>query len=277
MPAPVCGTWPAFWLLGSSDPAPWPEAGEIDILENVNDAQSNGYTLHTSAGFVAENHTAAEMKGRLVTGNCDVNAQGQEKNVGCGIVDGQETKSYGDGFNDNNGGVFATLVDELGVRIWFFPRDKLPADITAHQPVPPCWNMTGGGALEPRHDGEQPMPIHMPNGTESTWDIPNAIFTSPDNGADGMKRHFRDMQIIFNTAFCGDWAGKVWESSPTCKALAPTCQDFVSNHPKEFEEVYWAINGVRVFQPGRERLSLNMDTGNLTVVSPVPPLAVLQG
>jgi len=37
------GYWPAFWLLGSG---PWPEHGEIDILEDVNGLGSASETLH---------------------------------------------------------------------------------------------------------------------------------------------------------------------------------------------------------------------------------------
>lgn len=32
MPGSICGTWPAFWLLGSGN---WPQNGEIDIIEGL--------------------------------------------------------------------------------------------------------------------------------------------------------------------------------------------------------------------------------------------------
>jgi len=54
------GIWPAFWMLGASYPTvPWPDCGEIDIMENFgvhnNDASVNHGTLHgpgdTGAGI----------------------------------------------------------------------------------------------------------------------------------------------------------------------------------------------------------------------------------
>lgn len=42
-----CGTWPAAWETLESD---WPNSGEVDIVEGVNNETPNQSTLHTSAG-----------------------------------------------------------------------------------------------------------------------------------------------------------------------------------------------------------------------------------
>jgi beta-glucanase (GH16 family) len=43
------GTWPAFWMLGPDD-IPWPENGEIDIMEQVGSAPDKiKGTIHTKA------------------------------------------------------------------------------------------------------------------------------------------------------------------------------------------------------------------------------------
>jgi len=45
MPGGICGTWPAFWSLGSGT---WPQGGEIDIIEGVNLNTQNKMVLHTN-------------------------------------------------------------------------------------------------------------------------------------------------------------------------------------------------------------------------------------
>lgn len=42
-----CSTWPAAWETLESD---WPNSGEVDVVEGVNDVVPNQSTLHTSAG-----------------------------------------------------------------------------------------------------------------------------------------------------------------------------------------------------------------------------------
>jgi beta-glucanase (GH16 family) len=37
------GLWPAFWILGAGD---WPATGEIDVMENVGDAEWTSVALH---------------------------------------------------------------------------------------------------------------------------------------------------------------------------------------------------------------------------------------
>ena len=58
------GTWPALWMLGSSihHGIPWPECGEIDILENTgaNPSRVQG-TIH-GPGYFAEKGITAIRK-----------------------------------------------------------------------------------------------------------------------------------------------------------------------------------------------------------------------
>jgi hypothetical protein len=69
MPINACGSWPAFWMLGSGNGV-WPNFGEIDIIEYINDSEDNLMALHT-----APNCTIA---GAGQTGEC-----GCEKVLGC--------------------------------------------------------------------------------------------------------------------------------------------------------------------------------------------------
>ncbi|KAI4090165.1 MAG: hypothetical protein L6R37_007932 [Teloschistes peruensis] len=210
-PSGICGTWPAAWLL--SDSGAWPKGGEIDIFEGANDQAYNKMTLHTSPDCAIQ-HTG--FSGDLETANCDVNAAGQGKNMGCGIRHPMaQGLSFGQGMNKIGGGIYATVWTSTDIQIFHFPRADVPADIATPNPDP------------------------------SKWGMPVAKFSG---AACNIDAHFQNLNIIFNTAFCGDWAGEAWSSSPTCKAKAPTCEQYVRDNPGVFGEAYWLIRSVKVYE-----------------------------
>ncbi|KAK4696153.1 hypothetical protein P7C71_g1722, partial [Lecanoromycetidae sp. Uapishka_2] len=207
-----CGTWPAFWMLG---PGTWPAGGEIDIIEGVNNAATNQMTLHTSSGCSVSNAPEySSPQSSFNTTNCDVNATGQKKNAGCGII-AKDTNTFGAGFNAIGGGVYATEWTDEAIQIWFFPRSSIPADITSNTP------------------------------DTSKWETPLSHFC----GNCDIKSHFQNMNIIFDTTFCGQWAGDpdVWKQS-TCGSKADTCNAYVQENPTAFVDAYWLVNSVKVYQ-----------------------------
>ncbi|KAJ5697227.1 concanavalin A-like lectin/glucanase domain-containing protein [Penicillium malachiteum] len=205
MPSSTCGTWPAFWMLGSD----WPNNGEIDIIEGVNQQSTNQMTLHTSDGCTINNSGSS---GSLETSNCYVEASGQSSNAGCAIID-SSTSSYGDGFNNADGGVYATEWTSDAISIWHFTNSSVPSDITSGSPDP------------------------------SGWGTPDAMFS----GDCDISSHFSNLQIVFDITFCGDWAGDVW-SDGSCSSYASTCDDYVQNNPTAFSNTYWSINSLKVYQ-----------------------------
>ena len=218
-----CGVWPAFWLLGSG--AEWPINGEIDILEGVNLQKNNSMTLHTNAGCSIQ---PTGFSGKLDTPDCDVANEAQGKNKGCGIQN-PSTQSYGVPFNMAGGGVIATEVNSQAISIWHFERTKVPADITAGNP------------------------------DTSKWGMPVAKFAGNCN----IDQHFKKMQLIFDTTFCGDWAGKVWPQSE-CAAKAPTCEEYVLNNPQAFEDAYFLVNSVKVYQQKGNSRRMARRLGNMS-------------
>ncbi|KAJ7599036.1 glycoside hydrolase family 16 protein [Mycena floridula] len=112
-----CGTWPAIWTVG----ADWPNQGEIDIMEGVNNQGPNqvGCTMPSSRSEL----------GTPLLNNCDVAAT---SNSGCGVkfVD---TRSYGSVFNSNGGGWYAMERTNSGIKVWFWSRaaGTVPADVSA--------------------------------------------------------------------------------------------------------------------------------------------------
>ncbi|EEB09148.1 glycosyl hydrolase family 16 [Schizosaccharomyces japonicus yFS275] len=202
-----CGTWPAFWMLGDD----WPNGGEIDILEGVNRQAANQFTLHTKDGC-----TMKDAK-RFQTGtnqalDCYVYAPDQGSNAGCG-VSSLSSLSYGSGFNQNGGGIFALDWRSEGIRAWFFPRNSTPPDIYTANPQP--------------HD----------------WGYPDADF--PNTYCD-IDTNFQSQRIVFDLTFCGDWAGA--DSVYDLFGCPSTCTSFVANSPKNFTEAYWNIRSLQVFK-----------------------------
>jgi beta-glucanase (GH16 family) len=53
------GTWPAIWMLASTNPLKWPDDGEIDIMEHV--GYNPGY-IHFSVHTKKFNHTIGTQK-----------------------------------------------------------------------------------------------------------------------------------------------------------------------------------------------------------------------
>lgn len=91
-----CGTWPALWL---TDPDNWPEHGEIDVMEAVNQGDTgNQMTLHTSSN--CKMNVKRKGTGTVAYQNC---ANGTNDNAGCGVKG--KTATYGEEFNANGGGV----------------------------------------------------------------------------------------------------------------------------------------------------------------------------
>lgn len=169
-------------------------------------------TLHTGPGCSISRNN--EMLGNVSTDNCDVNAFGQSNNQGCQIKTDNDL-TYGTGFNDNGGGVYATEITADFINIFFFPRGSIPWDISSASPDP------------------------------SSWGTPMAVF----KGDCDIASTFRKMQLVFTNTFCGDWAGNAW-SSGSCAYKANTCVDYVQYHPEAFEDAYWSVNSLRVYQQG---------------------------
>ena len=238
MPGGVCGTWPAFWMVGPD----WPTYGEIDIIEGVNSQASNSMTLHTNAGCAITNN--GQYTGTMSTSNCNVGAAGQSTNAGCQI-NCPSTGSYGTAFNAGGGGVYATEWTSDEISIWFFPRSAIPSDISSGSPNPTSWGPA----------------------------------TAAFSGGCDIDTHFENLQIVFDTTFCGDWAGSVWSSDHSCSPKASTCQSFVQNNPSAFATAYWSVNSLKVYQDNGistsaadtfAKAALNQTTGSAAVTTGVP-------
>lgn len=210
------------WTVGPN----WPNGGEIDIIEGVNQQTTDAMTLHTSDGCTINN---SGFTGTLSTSNCYINAPGQSNNAGCGI-DSTSSQSYGDGFNAIGGGVYATEWTSDAIKIWFFPRGSIPSDITSGSPDPSGW-----GTPAAAFAGDCDIDSHFSAQNIVRSPLPRLFLL------------FADFFQVFDITFCGDWAGNVW-SSGSCASLASSCNDYVQNNPSAFTETYWTINSLKVYE-----------------------------
>ncbi|RDW79847.1 hypothetical protein BP6252_04485 [Coleophoma cylindrospora] len=213
MPASVCGTWPAFWTVGlPSSTVVYPTHGEIDIIENINEQTVNLATLHTNAGF-SIGGLSNEMTSAATTTNCD---NGATNNAGCSATS-KDTASYGSGFNAVGGGVYAMQWTSSVINVWNFHPSNVPSDITSGKPDP------------------------------STWGLPSFSSTG---GSGDIDTHFIDHNMIFDTTFCGDFAGNsyLWSQTTCFSDSYPTCNSYVAANPAMYQDAYWLVNSVKVYQ-----------------------------
>ncbi|KAF2117260.1 putative endo-1,3(4)-beta-glucanase, partial [Lophiotrema nucula] len=209
MPGGICGTWPAFWSLGSGT---WPQNGEIDIIEGVNRNSVNKFVLHTDTQCSVDGTGQTDPQNLY---NCALDSASGAS--GCD-VNAIEPNTYGSGFNANGGGVYAVEWTDDFIKMWFFPRGSIPASITAEKP------------------------------DVSEFGTPNANF----QGDCDISKKFLDHKFIFDTTFCGDWAGNVYAQSgcPMYSGLdgMASCKKFVAENPAAFSQAYWRIGSFKTFQ-----------------------------
>ena len=145
--------------------------------------------------------------------DCDAN---DNSNQGCSFHD-DSSQSYGSGFNQAGGGIFAMEWTSSGVSIWRWIGQgggpTAPADVLSDTPNPANWGPSS-----------------------ANW----ASSSSNCNFAQDLSQH----NIIFDTTFCGQWAGSAYPGG------LDACQDFVANNPSAFTNTYWGVNSLKVYQQG---------------------------
>jgi hypothetical protein len=151
-------------------------------------------TLHT--GPQCSLDKSASFSGNVLSTDCETTSS---SNTGCGISD-PNPSSYGQGFNDNGGGVYARLWDKDGIKIWFFARPSIPQDISSGNPDP------------------------------SSWPTPTAFWSTDDCD---VATHFYDHSLVIDTTLCGDWAGAVYGNSGCPGTCAQAVAD-ASNFDRAF-------------------------------------------
>jgi len=227
--APVsCGSWPALWMFGEDEDHQWPQWGEFDIIEWVHEEDQASAALHSKPGCSQKHLTDEQMSAKWSHGkipsvhakDCYVLAEDQWMNQGCSQQ--AAPGSIGYGFNQQGGGTFAADWDPKAghMRIWNWPKGLEPLDVVKKEPQP-----------------EQ-------------WGKPQFFFDLQENCE---PEHFKNMKLVFDITFCGDRAGGTTFDAH-CGHMVnenETCIDFVRTNFSAFDEAYWSVQVLDVYQMDR--------------------------
>jgi len=112
------------WLTSTD----WPAGGEIDIVEGVHNEVFNLMTLHTNPGCTLDTSRSNAFVGIVKTTDCDARVN---FNTGCSTQD-TDGRSFGIGLNGQQGGVFATLWNDAGIKLCTSPHRFLSVLICRH-------------------------------------------------------------------------------------------------------------------------------------------------
>ncbi|KAJ9157526.1 Tat pathway signal sequence [Pleurostoma richardsiae] len=234
-----CGVWPAFWFFGPN----WPSSGEIDVIEGVNSQQTNAVTLHTSSGCTMSS-TGSLASTSALSSDGDCNAG--NGNLGCSSST-TDTSNYGAGFNAIGGGVYAMEWTTSAISVWFFPRGSAECDALSGQNGTSLTNSTTPtNGITPANVTVSATNSSSSGVDPSAWGTPLVTFVG--GSTCDIESHFANQNMVFNIALCGDWAGEVFSQDATCSALASTCDEYVAANPSAFEDAYWLINSVKVYE-----------------------------
>eukprot|EP00931_Biecheleriopsis_adriatica_P007357 TRINITY_DN108649_c0_g1_i1.p1 TRINITY_DN108649_c0_g1~~TRINITY_DN108649_c0_g1_i1.p1 ORF type:complete len:392 (-),score=70.39 TRINITY_DN108649_c0_g1_i1:35-1210(-) len=193
-----CGVWPAFWTTTPTEIATWPNGGELDILEYANDlpSQTSFHTgernpCHLSAEEVAPAGCPAMPDLNNMNYNCNTS---YPSTLGCAP---NRLPTLPGALWAQKPGVMAFEWTASFVKIFYIPEDEL-ANV----------GLDGEARGTPQPD---------------TWDdylLSYYPFAASERRRPGSCRNPAEVmlpqQLVFNIAFCGDWAGKVWDQSPSC-------------------------------------------------------------
>lgn len=202
-----CSVWSSFWSWNEGAGESWPDGGEIDIFEAINQAPRSQMGLHTLAGCT-QPEGVQQLSSEVRTRDC-----AGDNNSGC-IVANTDAASYGPPLNSVGGGIYVTEYAETGISIWFFARDKIPPSIT------------------PTSQTIDTSTLGVPMGS---W---------PSSSCD-ISRLFKPQNIVMKITLCGDFAGRDLFNQTGCQGRC--YEDFVIGEPGRYSEAFFDVASVRIF------------------------------
>lgn len=242
--------WPAFWLNGlifGGSPDAWPAAGEIDIIEggwDVGGSDNNTVSLHTGPGYSQQNLNVNDPTGNCnLCGTADNCSRAQFKTCGVNGQNGNgqfcpfmgcsqkwpKTKGFGEAFQSNGGGIYATQVNCDGtLEFWFIPNNKGQSKNyqKIHQILnDPKGQLTSQILNDLKGDNIEQLKANQKSSAGS----------SP----------FKNLQLVIDTTICGDAFGSKGEPKKNRQMCDPTTVFATQNL---LQNANWIINSINVYQ-----------------------------
>ncbi|KAI0076749.1 hypothetical protein K474DRAFT_1707938 [Panus rudis PR-1116 ss-1] len=230
-----CSVWPAWW---SSAPT-WPDGGEIDTFEGVNQVTMNQMGIHSSPGCIHSN-TSVQSSTLINSTDCSIFANSNE---GC-IITNPTTKSYGAPFAAAGGGIFVTEFAVKGISIWFFTRSSIPDILQGN-----------ASSIDTTSLG---MPV-------ANW--PADGCNPPD--------FFEPQSLIFDITLCGDYAGNSNSFFQTCSGVC--YQDWVLGSPSNYDNAYFEVRYVRVYGESGELTVISSDDSSSLTAGAFKSFSIMTG
>ncbi|KAF8629542.1 hypothetical protein AX15_003393 [Amanita polypyramis BW_CC] len=223
-----CSVWPSFWLLGIGV---WPNGGEIDIIEAINQMNNNQYALHATDGCLLQQNTV--QTGRTVGTNCTMGS-------GC-VVAETKPNSYGPGFAQYKGGVWAVQLDVSGVYFWFWSRPDIPQNIKS---------ATSDSTID-----------------TSIWGTPSAAYPA---ATCNYTQFFTPQQLVFTTTLCGSWAGVPSIYASTCHTPTGSCvaDNVIGPGSPTYDNAYWEVSYIKTYVAAGSQPGVSTYNATSTVVVP---------
>ena len=167
----------------------------------------NQYTFHTGANQVCNIPKQAPIvnggpafTGTVMNTNC---SSSPSSNTGGTFLD-TSNSSFGQGFANAGGGLFALLRNNDGFKIWHFERQSIPPDVLSGDPNP------------------------------DSWPTPNALLSTDDCAVDSF---FSPQTLTLDITLCGGWANSDYPNSGcpgTCTQQVTTGSNYISAYLVNF-------------------------------------------
>jgi hypothetical protein len=164
------------------------------------------------------------------TYDCNTYSTSQSSNAGCGGW-AASSNTYGNGMNAAGGGVYAMDWRQQGIRIWYFPPNAIPSDITSGKPTTSGWGTVCRTLII--------LILSRWETSQIRHATCHRTFTATTSFL-----ILRIDSIIADDSFCGDWAGSVY----TPWGCPGTCTNQVANNPASFNQGYFGVKSLKVYK-----------------------------